>query len=359
MMDPLGTKKRKQKDILRGVYEDNLRISDSDPLPDDQERRGFAVGILALMLLSVIVGGGFFVQYLHAGGSAGALADASTDTFISPVTTGAGVMDAESLSVAASFRELASVEGPSLAALFGLEIQTVVLDAGHGGRDPGAIGVNGAYEKDVALDVAVRLKDRLERHGLRVLMTRTGDVKVPLSERAAYANTHQADLFISVHVNTLPDASVASVETYYFGAGTDARARQLARHENRGSDYSIADFRRIIDRLENTLRLQESRRLASSIQSNLFTTLHEAHPALANWGVKTAPFVVLLGAEAPGILTEVGVLSNAQAEERLQTEKHREHIAAALEQGVIAYLRDRALTQTSFELAQHTTHHGR
>ena len=368
-MDPLGTHKRKRSELLREVYKENLRIADQD-VPEEPSdgtpRRSLIGGILALVVLLALIGAGFLFQYVRSDATTAQARTVAGDSSLLPVDDVLGAAEplagdasAESLSVAGHFQSMASESGPSIAALFGLEIQTIVLDPGHGGRDPGAIGAAGAQEKVIALDIARRLKRRLEVYDLQVLMTRTGDARVPLQARAAFANAHQADLFVSIHVNELPVESVVSVETYYFGAGSDERARQLAREENRGSDYSIADFRRIIDRLENTLRLQESQRLAHSIQSELFSTLDDAYPEMADWGVKTAPFVVLLGTKAPSILTEVGVLSNREAEQRLQTDRHREHVAGALEQGILTYLRRRGTTMQPTEIARHGTHHGR
>ena len=364
-MDPLGTHKRKRKEILRGVYEENMRISDQEPPPSDGPSRSLLGGLVVLVVLAGLIGAGFAIQHVNSSEATPAdMANAENasslplETLLTQASAeGTSGSFEDSLAPAANFSSLTAGGEPSLAALFGLEIQTIVLDPGHGGRDPGAVGTSGTYEKDIAMDVSRRLMTKLERHGLQVRMTRTEDATVPLQERAHFANSHEADLFISIHVNKLPDASVSSVETYYFGAGSDARARRLARQENRGSDYSIADFRRIIDQLENTLRLQESQHLASSIQSELFSTLSSDQPELANWGVKTAPFVVLLGTEAPSILTEIGVLSHPESEQNLQTDRYREQIAGALEQGILLYLQRRASTQP-LELAQQTTHYG-
>lgn len=228
----------------------------------------------------------------------------------------------------------------SLAALFGLGVKTVVIDAGHGGRDPGAIGPGGLQEKDVTLDIATRLHERLRAHSdLRVLMTRTGDQALSLKERAAFANAQGADLFLSIHVNALPVEQPTVVETYYFGPQSDPAALRVAQVENRGSEYVMAEFREIIERLDDSFKHQESRRLARAIQGSLYRNIRRHHnAALVSWGIKSAPFVVLLGADMPSVLTEVTTLSNRREERRLKTAAYRRQIASYLEQGLVAYL---------------------
>ncbi len=228
----------------------------------------------------------------------------------------------------------------SLAALFDLGVRTLVIDAGHGGRDPGAIGPAGLREKDVTLDIATRLYERLRARGaLRVLMTRIGDRTLSLKERVAFANAQGADLFLSIHVNALPVAQPTVVETYYFGPQSDPAALRVAQVENRGSEYVMAEFREIIEKLDDSFKHQESRRLAQAIQGSLYRNIRGHHnAALVSWGIKSAPFIVLLGADMPSVLTEVTTLSNPREERRLQTASYRRQIASYLEQGLVEYL---------------------
>lgn len=237
--------------------------------------------------------------------------------------------------------ELAPLSSPdaSLKQLFGLGVRTIVIDAGHGGRDPGALGTLGTHEKDITLDVAQRLRDRLAALGnYHVVLVRESDVFVPLWERAAFANQHGADLFVSIHVNYLPRVSTNAVETYYFGHYQDERTRKLAELENRGSDYSLSEFEALVRNMQDTLKLQESRTLAHAIQENLLTNMRARDQRVLDNGVRTAPFVVLLGVKAPSVLVEIGSLSSAEAERHLRREAYRDEIATYLAAGIVEYL---------------------
>jgi len=228
----------------------------------------------------------------------------------------------------------------SLAALFGLGVRTIVIDAGHGGRDPGAIGPAGLQEKEVTLDIATRLYHRLRAHSaLRVLMTRRGDQSLSLKERVAFANAQGADLFLSIHVNALPVEQPTVVETYYFGPQSDPAALRVAQVENRDSEYVMAEFRDIIEKLDDSFKHQESRRLAEAIQGSLYRNMRRhRNAALVSWGIKSAPFIVLLGADMPSVLTEVTTLSNRGEERRLKTATYRRQIASYLEKALVEYL---------------------
>jgi N-acetylmuramoyl-L-alanine amidase len=244
-----------------------------------------------------------------------------------------------------------AVENPEsvpMAELFNLQVNTIVLDPGHGGRDPGTVGATGMTEKDITLDVALRLRERLARRaGTRILLTREADEAVPLGDRVAFANEHGADLFVSLHVNWIPDASLAPLETYYFGLRADDETLQLAHGENAAADYSVAEFNRMLQRAGNTVKFQESKDLAHAVQRSLVRNVRETNAAASDWGVKAGPFVVLLGVEAPAVLAEMAALSTPDEEARLATEAHREALAASLEEGVIAYLQQRLLTPTA------------
>ena len=249
----------------------------------------------------------------------------------------------------------------AVADLFNLHVNTIVIDAGHGGHDPGALGAEGTQEKDITLDLARRLRDRLQaRDDYQILMTRESDRFVALGDRVTFANERAADLFVSIHINWLPDEDVAPLETYYFGMRGDATALQLAHGENSTSEYSVAEFNQMLQRAGNTVKFEESRDLAEAIQGSLLTTVRQTNADVSDWGVKAGPFVVLLGVDAPAVLAEVAALSNPDEESRLHSDAHREALARALEEGIVAYLDSRPLA--SAPLA-HTptpkTRHGR
>ncbi|HSE94775.1 MAG TPA: N-acetylmuramoyl-L-alanine amidase [Methylomirabilota bacterium] len=219
---------------------------------------------------------------------------------------------------------------------FPLGVKRVVLDPGHGGLDPGAQADPELAEKEVTLDVARRLRGLLQESGFDVVMTRDGDETVPVRERARRANVARADLFVSIHVNAIPSAEACGVETYTVGPTDDPPAQRLAGVENRDSGYSLADFRRLLDGVYVHLRQQESTQLAETLQRGLVTYLGDGRPA-PEGGVKTAPFMVLVSTEMPGVLVELSCLSNPEQAARLSDPDHRQSIARGLYVGLSAY----------------------
>jgi N-acetylmuramoyl-L-alanine amidase len=243
---------------------------------------------------------------------------------------------------------LAGLDMP-MAELFNLRVQTIVIDPGHGGIDPGATGQLGLREKDVALDIARRLRDKLAASGdYRVLLTREQDRKVFLKERVAFAKQNRADLFISIHVNSLPagSGSLNYVETYYFGPHSDQRSLDLAEKENRDSDYVMGDFREVIARIGDTLKTEESRDLANSIHRHLFNDLKRINHGISDAGSKTGPFMVLLGVDVPSVLVEVSCISNKAEEARLGRPEYRDSVADFLKTGIVEYLERRSYPGT-------------
>jgi len=232
----------------------------------------------------------------------------------------------------------------SIKKMFGLSVKTIIIDAGHGGDDPGAIGKLGMKEKNITLDIARTLKSRLEAAGsYRVLLTRQDDKYISLKARTVLANKSGADLFISIHVNFVPSPTLDIVETYYFGPSKSNSSMQLAEKENEGSDFSMSDYNQIIKKLSNTMKFQESRLCAQSIQQNLYKNMRAVSGEVMDHGVKRAPFVVLLGADMPGVLVEVACLSNPEQEQRLRDPSYREDIATYIEKGIIHYLDTRSI----------------
>jgi N-acetylmuramoyl-L-alanine amidase len=223
--------------------------------------------------------------------------------------------------------------------IFGLKVKKILIDPGHGGDDLGAVGQLGTKEKDITLDIARKLRERLRKHpGYQILMTREDDITLPLEDRIEFANYCGADLFISIHINYIPNVPISIIETYYFGPHTDKAALLLAEKENKGTEYTLKDFKEIILNIENTLKTQESRALALYIQKSLYRNISRENKNIKSWGLKTAPFIVLLGVNIPSVLTEVTCLSNADEEKKLNQEHYREKIAGYLEEGIVSYL---------------------
>jgi len=223
------------------------------------------------------------------------------------------------------------------ATAFPLAVRRVVLDAGHGGTDPGATASE-LLEKEITLDIGQRLQTLLERDGFEVIATRDADRTIALKERARLANESRSDIFLSIHVNALIKHTEArGIETYFLGATSDPNLTQLAAAENRVSGYSIADMRILLDGVYADARRDESHELAKAVQKHLFTTLRKNDTGLENWGVKRAPFLVLVATEMPAVLAEVGCISNEKEAAMLRRPEYRQKIADALFLGIRGY----------------------
>jgi N-acetylmuramoyl-L-alanine amidase len=221
----------------------------------------------------------------------------------------------------------------------GLKINRIVIDAGHGGHDSGTLGPGGIEEKDVVLDVALRLGKLLkQRLGADVIYTRDDDTFIPLETRTAIANKAQADLFISVHANSSQDASARGVETYYLNFTNSADALEVAARENAVSDESIHQLSDLVKKIALQDKINESREFASDVEQNLYTGLESGNPGLKDRGVKKAPFVVLIGANMPSILAEISFLTNPDDAQQLRQPDYRERIAESLYRGVSKYV---------------------
>ena len=227
----------------------------------------------------------------------------------------------------------------SLIRALGLKIGRIVIDAGHGGHDTGTIGPNGLQEKDLVLDVALRLGKLLEsKLGAEVIYTRDDDTFIPLETRTAIANEKQADLFVSVHANSSQDSSARGVETYYLNFTTNADALEVAARENAVSEKSIYELQDLVKKITLKDKIEESRELAGDVQASLYAGLSPKNPTLKNRGVKKAPFVVLIGANMPSILAEISFVSNPTDEKKLETPEYRQKIAESLNKGIYKYV---------------------
>ncbi len=374
---------RLKRAILKGVYKDNLIITGKlknvllrkRPFYQNKIFLSFVFSILVLLLygnyfadppfsdeqvISDILTHEYFPQTANAQGN-------YTSLILNPETSAIQLLDAlagpfsnmsfvnnseiptiqfaENSAEFSNYKSFANNPEIPLSNMFGLEVKTILIDPGHGGNDPGASGKLGTKEKIIALDIAKRLKKRLEKFGnFNVLMTREKDISLSLNERVEIANALRADLFISIHLNSLPSLQKNFIETYYFGPSNDKKVLKLAEKENKGSEYRLSDFKNILKKIGETFKLQESRKLAVSIQNKLFLNTKKQNGNVFDFGVKRAPFLVLLGVDVPAVLVEVSSLSNSEEETRLNTESHRENIAHFLEAGILNYLNKGEIT---------------
>lgn len=221
-----------------------------------------------------------------------------------------------------------------------LGVRKIIVDPGHGGKNPGTYGPNGLKEKTLALDISKRLGGLLEEADFEVALTREEDEFISLEDRAKIANANEGDLFVSIHLNWLETRQVRGIETYYLGPTDDPFLKELAAAENQDSGYSLADFRKMLDHVFADVRQDESARFARSVQRSLFSSLRRINPSLQNRGVKKAPFIVLTGTEMPAILAEVACLSNDKEARLLMTAEYRQFIAEALFRGIENYARE-------------------
>jgi N-acetylmuramoyl-L-alanine amidase len=236
--------------------------------------------------------------------------------------------------------------GFSIARQLGLGISRVVIDAGHGGRDPGA-RVKGLNEADLTLDVATRLeKLLLAVPGVEVVMTRRADVYIPLEERTAIANRAGADLFLSIHVNASRNTRARGIETYFLNFAPNPEAEAIAARENAGSSKTMHHLPDIVKAIAMNNKIDESRDFATLVQASMIERLKKANREARSLGVKQAPFVVLIGATMPSVLAEISFLTNRQESSLLRTPAYRQAIAEALFNGISRYQRSLKAAET-------------
>ncbi|HIJ94200.1 MAG TPA: AMIN domain-containing protein [Desulfuromonadales bacterium] len=218
------------------------------------------------------------------------------------------------------------------------KIRRIVVDPGHGGHDPGAVGPNGIQEKDVVLAIGLKLRDLFkEEMGLDVVMTRSTDVFIPLEERTAIANKVGADLFLSVHANAANNRSASGIETYYLNLAKTEKAAQLAAKENGTSLEKVSVLQAILFDLMANYKLNDSAHLADEVQKSLHKKIRSSYNDVKNLGVKQGPFYVLVGASMPSILVEAAFLSNNVEESRLKEDYYQDMTAEGILEGVRSY----------------------
>ncbi len=238
---------------------------------------------------------------------------------------------------------------PSLTRALGLKLRRVVLDAGHGGIDPGSDGPTGLVEKELLLDITTRLGRILEeRTDIEVLYTRKDDSFVDLHERAPFANRAKADLFLSIHANTAPVRSVVGAETYYLNRGESKEDLAVATRENATSAKSMYELGDLVKKIVAYDKRDESRQFATYVQAATHEFAVQTFGRVYNRGVRHAPFAVLIGATMPAVLVEVGFISNPKEEALLKKSDHRQKMAEALYKGIMTY----ANSLSHFAMAQ-------
>ena len=246
--------------------------------------------------------------------------------------------------IAASPEEIAkaarhtSAGTSSLIRTLGLKINRVVIDPGHGGHDQGTEGPKGLLEKDLVLDVALRVGKLVQdRMGAEVIYTRSDDTFVPLEGRTALANEKKADLFLSIHANSSPISRIAGVETYYLNINGSKDAMDVAARENASAQKSIFELQDIIKKITLHDKSEESHEFAKRLEASLFSFSLKNFPASKDRGVKSAPFIVLIGANMPSVLAEIGFVSNSREEALLKKPDYRQKLAEALYKGMEKY----------------------
>ena len=327
----VGTVDRVRRQLLREAVTDNVEtIRGLPPRAVRPARRAGRVwlGRLPLLLLPLTLVGASYLAVSESRGLAVSRFEPRLQPTPRPRNLATAIPD--------SFE-------PVKAAAFPFAVRRVVLDAGHGGKDAGAQALPSIAEKDITLDIEQRLGKLLRQNGFEVVVTRTDDRQIALRDRARLANTSEGDIFVSIHVNSLRSHTAShGIETYYLGPTKDPLLTQLAAEENGLSGYSIADLRKLLDRVYADVRRDESHRLAAAVQDQLFANLQTIDPGLENWGVKRAPFVVLVATDMPAVLAEVGCLSNTREAAMLQQPQYRQQIATALFRGIYEYAKVRS-----------------
>lgn len=232
-------------------------------------------------------------------------------------------------------------ETPSLtlAQQLGLGVKKVVIDPGHGGKDPGAVGPSGVKEKDVVLRIALKLQEKIRaRLNVDAILTRGSDRFLPLEERTALANTQKADLFVSIHTNAHKNRGVHGISTYILNVATDAEEARLAAFENAVSTKRISDLEKILNDLMLKSKINESSRLAEAVQQGLIKGLPRSYSKIKDLGVRQAPFYVLIGARMPSIMVETSFITNRSEEKRLRSAAYQDAVAEGILAGIQSYI---------------------
>ena len=226
------------------------------------------------------------------------------------------------------------IADPSLAQQLGLSVKTIVIDPGHGGKDPGAVS-QARHEKQIVLSLSKILRDILVKKGYNVRLTRETDVFLPIRKRTQFATNQKADLFVSIHANGSTSRKAAGIETYYLALASDESARITAMRENAGAEYNMKELETLVGRILKESKSTESRRLAELIQAQL-----TSGKQVKNRGVKRAPMVILIDAKVPAVLVEVGFISNPTEGKKLTTKVYQRQLATSIAKGIEQYIKN-------------------
>ena len=333
---PAGRRRFIKRRMLRAAVEENLDVINGVPPRSRRRPRSFALPAFLVVALF-----GLMANSAQVGTSPNANRTSLALEPVGPTIDNRGPVPASRAGVMLAAPQAIDP------AVFRLAVRKIVIDPGHGGSDPGAVTRQGLAEKDLTLDIGLRLAALLQAEGHQVVLTRDSDSTLTLQQRTEIANTAKGDLFVSIHINVIPVALRRGIETYYLGATTDPQVERLAKVENSVSGYSLADFKELLERVYTDVRQEESRRLADAVQSRLFASLREANPGLEDRGVKRAPFVVLIGTAMPSILAEVSCISNQDEVRLLRRNDYRQSIARALATGLRSYAASRSQVQVA------------
>lgn len=330
---------RCKRQLLTGLVEENVEALHGRPRGSLRRERAARLARrrrLATSLAVVVVAGVAVGALMWPGRDASAIAERAPAQLLR--TSLPEAVDTDGPAMESPHELLSSAIGRGLPGEIPLLVRRVAIDAGHGGLDSGTSLTHGLLEKDLTLDIARRFAECLRQSGITPVLTRQDDTEVMLRRRAEIANAARADLFVSIHVNWLPDRTARGVEIYHLGPTNDPFLQRLAAIENRESGFALADYRELLEGLYADVRQRESRRLAREIQRSLASTLRQENPDIISRGVMTAPFAVLIATEMPAVLAEVACLSNDQEARLLALTSYRQRIAEALREGVVHYM---------------------
>jgi len=330
MLDKLGDTTRLKQRLLRAAVQENVDIVQGNwPRRNERKPRRWPWWTASLALVPLLV---------LIGSTRTPARDAPAESLASPASNASLALPGATIPVSSVSADPRLQAPHSIdPAVFPLPVRRVIIDPGHGGRNRGTVSPRGLLEKDLTLDIAMRLGLLLQEAGYEIVLTRHGDEDVSLAERTVIANGTAGDAFVSIHVNWFTTRQSRAIETYYLGGTEDPELNRLAAAENGDSGYSLADFKRLLEGVYAGVRQEESRRLADAVDAALFRSLRVVNPALTDRGVKTAPFVVLIGTAMPAVLAEVSCLSNEEEAGLLTKPLYRQYIAEALAAGVRSY----------------------
>jgi N-acetylmuramoyl-L-alanine amidase len=341
----LGTTRldRLRRQLLRGAVEENLDTINGRPPGAKRRRRRRRIDRLyrAALACGVLIAAAASVAGLVWDEGDTVTSDTSSASSPNGLTRRTIEVPPRAPEIGEIFERLGvSAPQPLVPAVIPVQVGRIALDPGHGGVDGGASLGYGLLEKDLTKDIANRLARLLRAASWEVVLTRNGDEGIPPRRRAEIANEARADLFLSIHVNWLPDRTARGFETYYLGPTDDPFLRRLASLENRDSGFALSDYRELLEGIYADVRQDQSRLLAARIQHTLFETLRQENPEIVDRGAMTAPFAVLVTTDMPAVLVEVACLSNDREARLLSLPRYRQRIAEALFSGVVEYARD-------------------